>query len=345
MINGIITLLVIAVCFYVGILYENIKFLICGLALGILLFLSILEVLYRLFTIQCKVEIPIAMAEKKKPVEIGIRVRNSGGVISGRICLCLKIHNRWKEKGKKNWIHIPHGYSESHRYEIPIVIHGAGCQEIDLKKIRIYSLTGLIYLTKRCKSHESIVVMPEIRPVSLRISEALRNFIGDADEYDEYRSGHDASEIYDIREYREKDKPQSIHWKLSAKMEELVVKENSLPAACAVVVLLEIQKKKGNKNSIEDFLERAAGVSYALMDAGCPHYVAWFSKEKAELTRIRVDDEESFYLFLNIYLQDGIPTADMDLRELYREKYRNEYYLKDLCISSADENEEMEFLL
>ena len=52
---------------------------------------------------------------------------------------------------------------------------------------------------------------------------------GDADVYDDFRPGNDSSEIFDVREFRDGDKIQSIHWKLSAKMQELVVREDSQP--------------------------------------------------------------------------------------------------------------------
>jgi hypothetical protein len=37
--------------------------------------------------------------------------------------------------------------------------------------------------------------------------------------------GNDTSEIFEIRNYRSGDRPQQIHWKLSAKEQELMVKE------------------------------------------------------------------------------------------------------------------------
>lgn len=45
----------------------------------------------------------------------------------------------------------------------------------------------------------------------------------------------------------------------------------------------------------ETFLTIAADLVYSMMDAGCPHYVAW--QEETEIKRLRVEDEESVYLF------------------------------------------------
>ncbi len=335
MINLGITLFVIAVCFYVGILYENVKILLCGVALMILLVLSVIEVFYRLFTMECHLEIPISMAERRKPLSVGIRVINKGAVTSGKMKFRMSIHNALIPKGKKDWFSIPHAYAANLRYDFPIEILEAGCVEIELSEIRIYSFTGLIWIKKKCKEYGSVIVMPEIHSIGMRISEPVRSFIGDADVYDDLRPGHDHSEIFEIREYREKDKLQSIHWKLSAKTDDLMVRERSLPEACAIVIFLDLRqdKAKDKQMFLNAFLEIAASLSFALLDRECVHFVAWYSKEKGDVIRIRVDDEESFYLFLSHYLWDGIFHEDIDVKQRYKERFRGEIYLYDLLLN------------
>lgn len=358
MVKLFIGLLVVAVCFYVGILYQNIQILLCGGALGLLLLISFMEIIYRLFTTKIKVEIPITMAEQNQPVDIGIRVKNKSHFPTGKVKCLISIHNSFAKVKKKEWIAISSAYSGSYRYNFPIVIQEAGCQEIELLKVRFYSMLGLFSFTRHQKSFGNVVVMPEVHPMAIRITEPVRNFLGDADVYDDIRPGHDPSEVFEVREYRPKDRIQKIHWKLSAKMDDLMVKENSLPVACAVVLMLE------PKAISDGYFEVVASLSYALMDEKCAHYIAWYSKEKKEVIRIRVDDEESFYLFLNCYLLDGTIIEDINIRESYRDKYRSEYYLYDLLINQdleiykngelvhkvnkkniADECEKMEILL
>ena len=116
-----------------------------------------------------------------------------------------------------------------------------------------------------------------------------------------------------------------------------MVKENSLPKACAIILLLEFHpwKKTGWKKKGVDasgYLDFAASLSYTLMDQKCPHFVAWYSAEKDGIRRIRVDDEESFYLFLDAYLREVVPT-EKNLREEYRKDYKNEWYLHDIVIN------------
>ena len=332
MINLGITLLVITVCFYVGILYENMKILLCGAALIMLLLLSLIEVFYRYFTMKCHLEIPIDMAEQNKPVSIGIRVNNQGAFTSGKMKFRVFIHNAMVRKGKKNWIGIPHAYAANLRYDFPIEILEAGCVEIELSEILIYSFTGMVSIKKKCKEYGSVIVMPKMHPLGIRISESVRNFMGETDVCDDIHPGHDTSELFGIREYREKDKLQSIHWKLSAKMDELMVKEGSLPVACAIVVFLDVRSDT-QQNSMSAFLELAASLSYSLLDRKCAHFIAWYSKTKGEVIRVRVDNEESFYLSLSRFLWDGSFCDGVDVKEHYKELFRGEYYMHDIVLN------------
>ena len=337
-----IALLVAGLCFYIGILYTNPTIVMLGFSMGIVFVLSCAELLVRFFTIKCHLEIPISMAEQNQPVNVLLRMENKCFLPIRRVEVYAGKRNQLEQKGKKQWISlydIKFG-SSKHRYQV--VLNEAGCHEIEVSQIRMYGLFGVFYIRKKCREFATIMVLPEVHSTGIIVSGRVRNFLGDADIYDEFRPGHDPGETFEIREYREKDKMQNIHWKLSARMDELMVKENSLPKACAIVLMPHITKqqrkrkpflsKKRSSSNNGAFLELIASISYTLMDQKCPHFIAWHSKEKNEIRRIRIDDEESFYLFWDFFLRDAT-VNEKDIREEYRQKYKSEWYLYDLRIN------------
>ena len=89
----------------------------------------------------------------------------------------------------------------------------------------------------------------------------------------------------------------------------------------------------------------AGSISYSLMDADCPHYMAWYDEKNRDVARVRVDDEESFYIFLTQYLLSGQETPpSQELVAMYQEKYRSEHYLHSLRLTQGLEiykNEEL----
>lgn len=336
MVSLLICLLITATSFYYGIIYENASIVTVGYALLLLIAISVIEVIYHWFTLKCHLDIPITMAEQNLPVTIRVHMKNKSVLPCGRVDVRMQIRNSMAKKGKIRWFTMTDVKKGNSQQDFKVVLYGAGSHEVELIRIRIYSMFGLIHMTKKCKDFGSILILPEIHSLQVQISEGTKNFMGDADVFDEFRPGHDPGETFEIREYREKDRLQSIHWKLSAKTENLMVKEHSLPKACAIVLLLDLTDahKKQTETSIPSFLELVSSFSFCLMDNKTPHFIAWFSRETGDVRRIRVDDEESFYMFLTHYLRDGVAQSQKNLREEYRDKYRSEWYLYDVCINN-----------
>lgn len=337
MISIIIVLLIVAFCFYLGILYTNPVMITIGYALGLLFLVSIVELVYRLFTLKCHMEVPISMTEQGRPVNVILKIRNKGILPAGKVEVRVENKNVFHKNGKVQWITISDVSRGECKHQVNLQLMGAGCHDIFVTHMKIYSVFGIICLKRKCKDFCSVLIMPEVHAVNVQITEAVHNFLGDADVYDEFRPGYDSGETFEIRTYREKDKLQSIHWKLSAKMDELMVKESSLPKACAVVLLLELRPWKTQtfvKQEMDAgvYFELAASLSYSLMDQKCPHFAAWYSAEKEGIRRIRVDDEESFYLFLDCYLREAFP-REKNIRDEYRKDYKSEWYLHDITIN------------
>ena len=57
--------------------------------------------------------------------------------------------------------------------------------------------------------------------------------------YSGSRPGDDPGETYDIREYRSGDSIRQIHWKLSGKLDDIMIREKSFPVDDTVLILAE----------------------------------------------------------------------------------------------------------
>ncbi len=334
MISLLLTLLVMVVFLYHGVLYEDIGLLTVVYALGILVVISLIEIGFRFFTFRCYTHIPIAMAEIGKPIELLIKTRNKGLFPVGKVKVRVSVKNVLKNKTEKQWFTLPGVPLGNHQYSFKIVVDSAGAYDVRLEKIRLFGLVGLISFTKKNKDLTTFCILPEVYSMGIEVKDSTRNFRGDADIFDDFRSGEDPTETFEIREYREKDKLQNIHWKLSAKMDDLMVKENSLPRPCGIVLMVDTTVKGKNKGEVDAFLEVLASISFRLMDLKCPHFVTWLSRETEDVRRIRVDNEESYYMFLNYFLKDIDAGQEKNIRREYREKFRNEIYLHDVMVTT-----------
>lgn len=321
MISFLVGILVALATFYVAFIYASPAIGLLAFAQSLLLALAFLFLTVYRRRLDAYLEIPLAVAEKGGQVSVQIVAVNRNRIPCMRIRYKLRVGSTFVKKGGCHWQHGAAVYAGENKYQALIWPEYAGSYTIELVKLRIYDLTGLFYIHKRIRRSAVIQVLPEAESVAVRITERTRNFFGDSDVYDDFRPGDDRSEIFDIRDFRPGDKIQSIHWKLSAKTGELVVREDSLPRACPLVLILENGFHKNLRES-EVYLSAAASLSFSLMDARCPHYVSWYSGSRRDMVRVRVDDEEGYYLFLSAYLEDCFSASAQDAIGCYREKYR-----------------------
>ncbi|MDE6889176.1 MAG: DUF58 domain-containing protein [Eubacterium sp.] len=319
---------VTAVLFYISILYESASLLLLGYAGAVLLVSAVLLLVYRVRTVRCAVVFPIASAECGKPLTMRIQMENRGFLPCMKFRFQLEQKNRFLGGGCKKWLRGGMAAAGTNSFDYSFTMEDYGGFEIQLKKVRLYDLTGLFYVHKTLRCGGCVQVLPQMREIGVQLSQAVENFSGDAQVYDAFRPGDDRSELFQMREFRAGDKIQSVHWKLSAKLDELLVKENSLPKACPVVLFLDYENSRRSKaEKVNAYLVILASISFSLMDAGCAHYAAWYSGCGGDIVRVRVDDEESLYLFLSVYMEDIFERKESNLAEAYREKYRGEHYL------------------
>ena len=115
----------------------------------------------------------------------------------------------------------------------------SGRLEVELTGLVLWDWLGIFKRTVRAESLKAVGIWPEMELLPVEVTRRTREFLADADEYSEERSGDDPSQIYQIREYRPQDPARNIHWKISAKEDAVMVKENSFPLGTAVLVRID----------------------------------------------------------------------------------------------------------
>lgn len=108
------------------------------------------------------------------------------------------------------------------RGEVPVDTEKTGLTVFEVKKVYAVSLIGLFSVRIKTKSRVAVLVLPPSeRPantLALPHSTVLQPKLGGG-----------FSEEHDMREYLLGDPVRSIHWKLSAKLDSLIVREPLIP--------------------------------------------------------------------------------------------------------------------
>ncbi len=313
---------------YLAMMYENTALMLLVYVQAALFVLAFFSVWYRKFTISVAVAVPVEIAEPEKECLVKLVTKNKGFLPMMRMEVLLVTEDLCTGVKKKTWVKLAEVPKGEGSFVRMVSFSETGTYRLRLKRVRLYDFTGMFSGKKRGKSKVNIQVMPRLHDIPVRLSQTVRNFYGEADVYDEHTPGHDNSELFAVREYRKGDRLQNIHWKLTAKQDDLMVKEHSLPRACPVVLFLGFYSKKRRKpGRMLAFLEAAASLSFSMLDADCPHYVVWYDETEQDIVRYRVDTEESFFVFLRVLMGIRWREPKEEIKARYRVKYRMEPYV------------------
>lgn len=315
-----ITFLLLLLCLYLAILYQSTA----ACSLFLFLFIdSILELMVLLYSRKhLKLELPDILIndnEASNLLEFHLQAQNAG--IFPMPYIRLKWHFT---DAFQNKIPLP-DYCFSLNANKTRVLSGNirnryyGNFHLQTDKIRIYSLTHLLSLSIAPKVTADILFYPSPFVIPLQLSENIRFFSAECDGFEEIVSGIGSHHTSDIREFLPGDKLRQIYWKLSARTDQLLVKETGRPKGFPVLLFLE-KGRSGKKSSPEKystFLQYAASLSYSFLYYGCSHFIVWYNEKEHALLRIPIRNEEEYLSFLHKLLYETITNSKEDLYSLY----------------------------
>lgn len=121
---------------------------------------------------------------------------------------------------------------------IPISSPHCGKLTLRIKKAVLMDFTRLFSLSVSCPGEESLFVYPSI-PEFLLAGDAPAP-LEDAEAPTDHRRGTDFSELFGLHSFQEGDRFRDIHWKLSARTDDWIVKEGSVPEQRPVRIYLQL---------------------------------------------------------------------------------------------------------
>lgn len=325
----LITSLIVALWFmYIGIMYLSEPVIILAFGILIFLLLSIVDLVFRFWAVSAQIVIPISTVDTGENVTIRVRVNNRSVLPVSKMRYEIATRNLLLPGSTRQKMYgelLSPGKNSLSFSAVPLE---PGNYEVELKAVYIYNMTGTFFVKKRIKKSAFLQVNPKLTSAGVSLTEVVKNFYGESDIYNDLRPGIDPGETFRIREFKDGDKLQRIHWKLSVKMDEMMVKENSDPKSAPVVIFLNYEVPSSKKiNTVEAFLGVGFGLSFSLMDAGCVHFVSWYSGTRKDVVRVRVYDEESFYFMMAAFLSDSYERPQEQLADLYGDRFRGERYV------------------
>lgn len=194
------------------------------------------------------------------------------------------------------------GLSQGRTVEEPAPSDHCGLLQCSAVRARVCDCLGLFALPVSLPKTANMLIMPTPADGET-LPPALQHKMGRAPS-SVPRMGVSAGEDYDLRGYRPGDPMHSVHWKLSSKLDSLVVRESSQDRPADIVLTFD---HFGSPEELDRVMDRLTFVSRTLLARSQAHRVEWTRPLSGELRSFPVTDQREFDVCLAAVLADPAP--------------------------------------
>ena len=193
--------------------------------------------------VRLKRSVRAAIRHGKKPIHSGdvyhwvIVVQNRSIFSTGNAIAALEYRNSFDGTLHKLDVTIPILPKNTQRIHVAFHAPTCGVTQIWLRRISIYDPLCLFHRNLSAVAEDAAVILPKETELIPPDWQPQPQPDADTTEYSKEKAGDDPSEIFDLHSYREGDPVSRIHWKLSSKLDTLMVKEYSLPLSADCILL------------------------------------------------------------------------------------------------------------
>lgn len=166
-----------------------------------------------------------------------------------------------------------------------------GTLAVSVEKAAARDWLGLACFPCEASDRASLLILPDLYPVRVYLSDQR------SQTWQEERPGRpqrDGSETENsgVRDYVPGDPVRRVHWKLSGKIDRILIREEDRPAAGSVLLLLETAGYGIDPEDMDSTAEALLSVSQTLTEEGVLHSVCW--QDKSGLPWLEISSLEDF---------------------------------------------------
>lgn len=247
------------------------------------------------------------MGRQNEEAYICIKINNP----SLFVCLDAKIHmtveNTFFSTRGTQIVSIPILARNGYELKLPIIPTMPGVVRLTVNMITVKDLMGFCFLKNRYSESCEIIAMPAIVQNLQYNAQAMDSGMLESEE--STKKGNDFSDVQEIREYIPGDKLMSIHWKLSAKRDVLMVKDRASMSDKQLVVLVELCGT--DKDSLATVLSKAYSVIRKMISDKITVRLMYWSAGSYEYIDTRIDyPEDEDRAFTRLFYEKTYSSPD-----------------------------------
>lgn len=288
-----LVLIIISAVFYILYIWDfSLILLIVMISLPVIMFFSLLSVKLRS---SVKFAVKSQCVAKNEEFNIQLCVENRSFFPVGKAEAIIEYSNIFNGCTNNIELHFPIQSKNVQRVTFRLSSGFCGRLKIRCAYISIYDPLRIFRMRIGKNITENIVVVPEGQNIDGIVtntdcieSEGLV--------FSEHHSGDDPSEVFDLREYNPGDRLNRIHWKLSSKKDDFIVKEYSCPVDSPAVIFLDLcchEKSELSLTLYDTMIELCVSVSHLFIENERIHSIVYYSNTEKKFAAREIDGPDA----------------------------------------------------
>lgn len=263
--------------------------------------------------------------QKGQYVRFTLNVRNRGWISADRIICTVICENLLTGEVFKKQVRAGVLARSAVSGVFEIASGHCGRLRLSVPRFTMYDSFGLFRY--RCQNREKHISKMFIRPNTFPIEVQIaygESMSLDSDEYSMQKAGFDPSETFAIREYMPGDRIRQIHWKLSEKMDNLMVREYGLPIQNTILLLLEnrmLPDQLPDADCMDALGEGIVSLSQELIQQQIVHSLGWYDHEENSFYCVEITCQEELLVLMPKLLGSLLKADDLSVLGHYMEKH------------------------
>lgn len=250
-----------------------------------------------------------ATIQENSEAELIIKVNKPTTLQLARISLNINVFNSLSENQISKTLEIKRLQHKNENISFKLSAEDFGKLRVSVLKAYAFDSLGLFRKKLPDIPESSMLILPKLFDVDI-VNQPKVEITDEGQVYSQHKPGRDNTEIFAMHQYVPGDDIRKIHWKLSSKSDELMVRDFSLPLNYSLFLLLELPKGKAEPSTFPAAVKLILSLSYALNMQQMGHSIGWFdTKASSLITREILSDEDISFAVSELVSLSGTEDA------------------------------------
>lgn len=220
-------------------------------------------------------------AAKRGEVACTVHVHNRSIFPVLRYFCMIRVHNDLTGEQEKLVLTGGVGARRETAHSFMLCSEYCGRLTVSVASFTLMDYFGLLPVKAPAMAEARTTVLPDLFPVDAQMA----NRPAYSDDGAAARKGDDRSEVLQFREYQAGDDVRQIHWKLSSKLDQLILKEASLPESRSLLVFWD-KRVQGTPAQMDALAEAVSSVCGGLVQSGIQFCLSWTDQDELQVQEI-----------------------------------------------------------